>query len=870
MFRYWGKAATDYPGQPNWHPLLYHALDVTAVAAAWWDADPAIRATFSKAFQNGPITEPQLLAWILYFTALHDLGKFDVCFQLKASPVVREIWSELDFDDVDISKRNVADFNHGSWGFRWGLKERDAWTGITDWPVSDEDSWRSWLQAVTGHHGEFPQDSAANREYEAADHVLEHDRQARHAFVLAVAELFLARNGIELGSLPPPCTLASQDLLAGFCSVCDWIGSNTDVMPYRFLDQGLPLERYFAERVSELRQRKWLYELGVIGQPSAYRTLSALLKPGETPRGVQVLVDGLDAQPGMLLIEAPTGSGKTEAALAHAWRWLAGGTAHSIVFALPTQATANAMLKRAEAFAEKAFSGDAANVVLAHGKRDYHDGFERLVRAGYRTTAQGAHEAGVQCSTWLAQSRKRIFLGQLGVCTVDQVLLSVLPVRHKFVRGFGINRSVLIVDEVHAYDSYMHGLLAEVLSRQRAVGGSAILLSATLPSKIRNQLLAAWGSVSAEDAPYPVLWQAIENRAQPIPVPDKQRPPHRAVSTKLQKTLEAMPDAALMTEIVAAAKSGARVAVVCNLVDNAQRLARQLRENAEGVPIDMFHARYRFVDRQAKETAVLNQYGREAPRGTGRILVATQVVEQSLDLDFDWLITQICPVDLLFQRIGRLHRHERVRPQGFEQPCCTVLSVEAEDYGLFELIYGNARVLWRTEQLLVGNPRIDFPKAYRDWIELVYGEEWDGEPEAITQSYCEFSGRQMAAAMDARQMVSLQRKPFSDDDVQITVKTRDGEMNVTVLALRDDGRCLDGTSLEGLEDRVAREVCDMNSIPVPKSWEKLFSGSECDEDGRYQLVFSPSTERGWTTQTGKATFCYSEEFGLEKKTDGPT
>ena len=131
---------------------------------------------------------------------------------------------------------------------------------------------------------------------------------------------------------------------------------------------------------------------------------------------------------------------------------------------------------------------------LAHGKRSFNNEFKNLVAQGQRKTAQGEIEATVQCAGWLANSRKRVFLGQIGVCTVDQVLLSVLPIRHNFVRGFGLNKSVLIVDEIHAYDAYMHGLLGEVLRRQRDTGGSAILLSATLPyESARTKLFDAWG-----------------------------------------------------------------------------------------------------------------------------------------------------------------------------------------------------------------------------------------------------------------------------------------------------------------------------------------------------------------------------------------
>jgi CRISPR-associated endonuclease/helicase Cas3 len=165
------------------------------------------------------------------------------------------------------------------------------------------------------------------------------------------------------------------------------------------------------------------------------------------------------------------------------------------------------MLKRLESIASVLFPGGDANLVLAHGKARYNPDFITLQEVVRPHTAQAHEEALVQCAEWLAQSRKRVFLGQIGVCTVDQVLISVLPVKHKFVRGFGIGKSVLIIDEVHAYDSYMYGLLAAVLEQQQTAGGSAILLSATLPYQQRQQLANTWQPKASLEmqAPYPLI-----------------------------------------------------------------------------------------------------------------------------------------------------------------------------------------------------------------------------------------------------------------------------------------------------------------------------------------------------------------------------
>ena len=868
LFRYWGKTHGD-----DYHPLVYHALDVAAVGYVWWDASPGLRQAFLQAFKVDPSQQRTLCAWIFWFLALHDLGKWDVRFQLKAPETVKRCWPELNFDDVDTSPNVIRRFDHGRGGFGWALEECvDGWG--TGEPAADRsDQWRLWIAAVTGHHGDIPQSTLDLMPLEAEDAVIAHDRQARRAFVHAMAELFLSPVGLTLTSPTPEVEVdtqtAAQALLAGFGSVCDWIGSNTEVMPYQAPDFVGSLADYWASRVQIVQERRWLQRLGVIGAAQPYSGVATLLQPQENPRGVQVLVDQMPQAGSLMIIEAPTGSGKTEAALALAWQQLGSGVADALVFAVPTQATANAMLTRIEAFAAQAFTGTAAHLVLAHGKRRFHPGFQALLAAGQRLTPQGRQEASAQCAAWLAQSRKRVFLGQIGVCTVDQVLLSVLPVRHAFVRGLGVAKSVLIIDEVHAYDRYMHGLLAEVLHRQKTTGGSVILLSATLPSEVRNRLLQAWRTTTTDDkAPYPVIWQATTGSVQSQTVPDDQRPPPRTVAISVRQMLEAFPDTALLTDVIHAAEAGARVAVMMNLVADAQRLARDLGQQTS-VPVDLFHARYRFVDRQEKEAAVLNHYGRTAHRDQGRILVATQVVEQSLDLDFDQLITQICPVDLLFQRLGRLHRHDRPRPSGFATPHCTVLTVAGEDYGLHQKIYGNARMLWHTQRWLERSIQIDFPAAYRDWIESVYqADDWADEPEAVRRQYALYEGQQLAAAWEAQQMITLPRKTFGDDDATLTAHTRDGEMSLTVLPMQADGRLLAGIRLDDLDEGAQAEAFNLHTVMVPASWRKsVLADCATDEDGRYRLIFMADDTDAWVSHLGRYHLQYTADFGLELRRD---
>ncbi|MFQ5675835.1 MAG: CRISPR-associated helicase/endonuclease Cas3, partial [bacterium] len=753
LYRYWGKASSSDERGTSYHLLAYHCLDVAAVGAAWWKASEVIRSRF---ITRSGLGEPQVKAWVLFFLTLHDLGKFDVRFQLKAKDVALTLWDGFANADPNLP----SGYYHGEYSCFWlydDLSERFDWKpGDAFWEAAagEEiwDKWLPWVQAVAGHHGVLPLDLEGTSGNFADQTVIDHDKEARLAFVSEMENLFLKPAGLSLDDLPPPCNI---DFLAGFCAVCDWLGSavaNSAGQPrFTYIGKpGIPLFRYFDDRLNIAEQI--LAESGSVQQTTSKGGMQCLF-PDKTPRQVQKLVDDLPLRKGLTLIEAPTGSGKTEAALAYASRLMTQGIAESIIFALPTQATANAMLTRLIEVSEKLYA--QTNLVLAHGKARFQEVFIDLKKASQNTQPQDANfetEASVQYSQWLSQSRKRVFLGQIGVCTVDQVLISALPVKHKFVRSFGLGKSVLIVDEVHAYDSYMYGLLEEVLKRQRAMGGSAVLLSATLPLHQRKSLIFAWDgnckSLSQKN-PYPLITQVTNVAPGFFALSKKEqdaleRHPKR-VNVRCRSSKKMQPDEALLNEMIQAAEAGANVVFICNLVADAQKTASHLREMSN-LSVDLFHSRFRFKDRQVKETKVLSAYGKGGQRKRGGILVATQVVEQSLDLDFDWMLTQLCPMDLFFQRLGRLHRHARERPKSFNSAKCTVIIPKENDYKLHAMIYGmkdapNTRVLWRTERLLTERNEtvLSFPQAYRSMIERVYAEDpWDDEPDEIQKAHEKF------------------------------------------------------------------------------------------------------------------------------------
>lgn len=889
-YQYWGKASKE---DNSYHLLPYHCLDVAAVADIWWQSSPSIRRSF---IASTGLPEEQARAWLMFFVALHDYGKFDIRFQRKAPDAWRMVNSELSSLGTKLSKDQIKNYYHGSAGLYWYYQDNNERFGQGDgdfcFDDNDEwDAWLSWLAPVAGHHGVIPDDyekgSCNNYQLPGAvsEHLREQLKQARFQWLKCLSDLFLSPAGLGLDDSPlifdtTKNGQSAATMLAGFCSVCDWLGSSDffyyDNQPCANFEK---LKLWYQQRL--LIAEHTLKAAGVIGEIKPYQNIDVLLK-GNSPRQVQCLVNDLYQGQNLTLIEASTGSGKTEAALAYAWQLLALGQAESIIFALPTQATANAMLKRLEEAAPLLFAQET-NVVLAHGRARYQQTFIDLKQACESKPAQGKEEAWVQCGQWLSQSRKRIFLGQIGVCTVDQVLVSVLPVKHKFVRGFGIGRSVLIIDEVHAYDSYMYGLLEAVLTQQRLAGGSAILLSATLPFHQKQQLAGAWEcSLENDNDAYPLITQCHASKAEYFDLSKlpEQQPETLVVQLDLLKLPHLWPDDNFFKRLLQAVVEGAQVCLVCNLVADAQAIYQTLLERIQSTDnltadqILLFHSRFTFSDRQQKEQAVLNLFGAEPQpkeaRNKGHLLVATQVVEQSLDLDFDWLVTQLCPVDLLFQRMGRLHRHERDRPNRYKSPCCTVLLPESDDYELHELIYGNSRVLWRTQKLLQkAKGSVCFPSAYRDWIEPVYQiDEWENEPEAIIKSFEKFEQESDASRYNALRIV--RGNPDLDDtDGNVMALTRDGEMSLGVLPCyhnqQGDKCLLNGVVIDNLEESQYFEVLNLNSVAVPASWGKCERLGKPDKEGVIWLEMEQTATEHFIGVVGDYEFTYQPATGLSRK-----
>lgn len=883
VFNYWGKARkSDQCTGDEYHLLPYHCLDVASVAALWWDRSPALRRLFVA---RSGLDEQKLRAWILFFVALHDLGKFDVRFQGKARDVLLLLNPSYAQERLPLSSDCIG-FDHGASGFYWLIKDFEPEPCGDDFGLKEPaehpyQSWFPWLQAVCGHHGTL------RGKTNVLDccctwienlNLMQRDQAARRQWIDVLAELFLKPEGLSLTDAPP----AANPLLAGFCTVCDWLGSMATDTTFRFRctpsTDFNELKHYFEQRYEHDAHQVLAYS-GVIGELRRGADICKLLDNGCQPRQLQVLVDDLPNEPGLTLIEAPTGSGKTETALAYAWRLLESSQADSVIFALPTQATANAMLERMEKQAPVLYN--QPNLVLAHGNSRFNERFQLIREQGANLQGENAWS---QCCEWISQSRKRVFLGQIGICTIDQVLVSVLPLRHRFVRGFGVGRSVLIVDEVHAYDRYMYGLLEQVLRDQARMGNSAILLSATLPAKQKQLLLDSYapGAQDLTDAdptssPYPLISWCSGSQAKRFHLQEQpqQLPPTFSVQLQPKYAKEAAPDLELLAELVAAALKGAQVCLICNQVAVAQQAYQELQALAsKDIELQLFHARFSLLDRRVKEEKALASFGKNSRRDRGRVLVATQVVEQSLDVDFDWLVTQICPVDLLFQRLGRLHRHAHdSRPKDFASPLATVLLPKEQGFGVLGKIYSHTRVMWRTQKKIEaqGNQPLWFPAAYRHWIESIYRDEPDEqEPAWVTEGMEQFERDEFTSLLKAKQMKSwAEQVSLHDNDSNERAVTRDGAQSLTLIPYIQTSagkQLLDGTSIyEQLDDYQRQEALALNQVGVPESWRPWLG--EPDQHQRYWLEGTLAADT-LMMPISKGNLRYSKERGMER-TDEP-
>ncbi len=736
-YGYWAKTARE-PDQSGYHLLPYRLLDVAACVVKLLEMDARLSRRLSELLHIPP---DELIPCVGYLMALHDLGKFSESFQ--------NLTPGLFFELRGRNGTLGYDTRHDTLG--WVLWDSELLPNL-NFP-------KLWAEAIFGHHGK----------------PVEHTRDGQYA------NYYFKADGIEaakqyLDDLPVQLKVDTSSLpkqieagswaLAGFAVLADWLGSDRNFFEFR--KEHIPLEEYWSHAL-ECAKKK-IENSGVISSSNRHPTqVPNSIDFGFVLSPLQQWAQSAEItnEPSLFILEDLTGAGKTEASVILAKRLLDAGTVDGLFFALPTMATANAMYGRIASLCKDILPD--ASLTLAHGKNKFNDAFTSTIETAKTGTDSYANadddNGGAWCSEWLSDSRKKCFLADIGVGTIDQTLMSVLQCKYQSLRLIGLFRKVLIVDEVHANDAYMHTILRTVLKFHAALGGSVILLSATLPKRMKDELLASFhegrqqaltGSSSTkrsnavlaqqqEDSNYPlatvlhgdtVVKHAIAPRAG-LP---------RTVRFRFVHTIE---------EVYAIIREHTDRAVcwIRNSVDDAIESFTELRSRNEFLDTKLFHARFAMCDRLRIEGAVLKRFGKESTSDMRQssLLVATQVVEQSLDLDFDVLVTDLCPMDLLIQRAGRLKRHTRDedgnRIDGADrrgEPEVIVFAPSLEGEILADwyshvfkngsFVYPNHSELWKTATVLSEKGSLRFPEDLRNAIERVFGDDSDLETPADLQT----------------------------------------------------------------------------------------------------------------------------------------
>ena len=749
---YWGKASRE----GAFHLLPYHALDVAACAHVYLEQHHPLRARLSQLLG---IDEESLVRWTTFMLALHDVGKFGYRFQCLRS-VFPGIASEL-------PSATGYTVRHDTLGLiLWDTVLREA---VVDRLVPEASGRRTirtalgyWMAASAGHHGQPPSSTWRRRNHRnnwLKDQFTQQDREAALAFCDDVGTLLLEDAPLRVDD--PKAFEHALKLgswwLAGIGVLCDWLGSNAELFTYQ--QEAMALKTYWDEHARPAAERA-LAQSGVLPLSVTAKSQQVLFPylAAAQPTPLQQLCAELELSdsPQLLILEDLTGSGKTEASLTLAHRLQAAGAADGLYLALPTMATSNAMHRRIidNQIYQRLFD-EEPGLVLTHGA-------SRLVQASAARDGvlpdapnegdydQAETSAANLRAAWIGDHRKKALLADLGVGTIDQALLGVLPSRHQSLRLLGLSRKVLIVDEVHAYDAYMQELLSALLRFQAYIGGHVILLSATLPRQMRQALANAFRAgrhaepVSLEQDAYPLLTQITTTASRELPVASSERTRREVAVACIDETTAAL-------EVLLEAHRQNRCGCwIRNSVDDAIDAWQQLR--AAGVPEDrlqLFHARFALGDRLAIERQVLAHFGPQSSsiQRQGQILIATQVVEQSLDLDFDVMVSDLAPIDLIIQRAGRLQRHRRDANGDLSDqeqrpaPCLYLVSpaatADADEHWLSTLlprtkyVYQDLRCLWRTAHLLTREGAIRLPEAARTLVEGVYGEQALAAPEGI-------------------------------------------------------------------------------------------------------------------------------------------
>ncbi len=723
---------------------------------------------------------------VITLAALHDIGKITLGFQAKCASWVNT--SNLDSQVLEeapfaSSHRQLSDHALISQVFLQKLlKPRGA---------------QLWAVAAGSHHGRVKGRNASLSNTE---------------FQFAWAEENRKRTTEELIECFGPLPVAAPDtryglyhsdlwLFAGLITVADWIGSNeTFFSPVK----GVPLEQSRRLALAALQEIGW--PGGTLRNTTFSEAFASESSSLFSANPLQAAVAEVAATSRLILIEGPMGCGKTEAALHAAQLLIASGQHHGIYFALPTQVTSNRIHQRIRRFLHNTLA-DSARLRLAHGNAWLEDDFDLRLHSSADDTDTDGELAGHirEGRSWFASS-KQALLAPYGVGTIDQALQGIVVIKHFFVRRFALAGKVVILDEIHSYDVYTGTLVTALVRELINLGCSVIILSATLTAARRSELLAAAG-VPEGNAPdhYPLV--TVSDASQSV----RHLCPEWNQSKTITMRAETITEHETIEALVERAESGQHVLWIRNTVIEAQEAFRNVRNSMResAVEIGLLHSRFPFAHREKLEEYWLERLGKERPQdGPGSILIATQVVEQSVDIDLDFIVSDLAPTDMLLQRMGRLWRHERpIRATDTPE-----FWIRLPDWqhastlpGLKKALGRSARVyapyvLLRAASVVAGRSTLQLPGEIRPLLEATYAEPSANEPAIWRELHEELEKEKQTLQGNAEAVMRVFGLPMVDVEDDKALTRRKGQPTVDVVLIASLQQQAEGWVLQALDE----------------------------------------------------------------------
>ena len=815
---FWAKSwPARQRGPDRVHLLEHHLADVGACLEALL-AQPTIRQRLANTAGREELDDTTV-GRLCVFAAIHDIGKVNIGFQTQ-------VWKPGDVGGnrrfqrtghtLDMVPVLNGDDEHA---YRWFFGAL-GWSELVGWDDQDGGVVSDLLIATLSHHGlplSLDGGPAPNPEVWRPLGGLDPE-----SYVRRVGELIRGWFPAAWDTTAPPLPAepSFQHMFLGLCTLADWLGSNEHWFPYR----SEPDAAYIDSSRDRARRAVTECGLDVQDQRRAVNDRGQLPSFTElfgypTPNAIQrqaALETPLDKR--LVVLESETGSGKTEAALWRFARLYETNQVDGLYFALPTRAAALQMHERILRFTSSAFLKDqvpeAVLAVPGYPRSDHATG---KILQRYEVWWDDHPDDATRRRRWAAEHSKRYLAAQIAVGTVDQAMMAALKVKHSHMRAACLARNLLVIDEVHASDTYMRVILQALLDTHLGAGGHALLMSATLGSVARRRWLGSEATAGADSfplqeairSPYPAVSTRADDGERMVSAGENgQDKTVRIRSVPLMDRFDAVAEYALD-----AARTGARVLVIRNTVGHAIHTQRAIEEavatperkllfGLRGVPAP-HHGRFAACDRQDLDRSIEERLGKNATRsGGGLLLVGTQTLEQSLDIDADLLVTDLCPVDVLLQRIGRLHRHSsNHRPPGHRTPTCVVMLPGRGDLtpllergvnGLNQFVYPDLRILEATRRLVADDPEWVIPSINRSLVEqATHPEALEAITEELGGGWLEHThrviGGELAEGLTARGAIAARDKFFCRENEAVTfgsmeekIRTRLGDEGIDV------------------------------------------------------------------------------------------